>query len=540
VLGIFLVILLTAVTNQPVGNAGSIEYRQFQKGMTYVAWWHDTYVTAESDQSIQFLAETDANWVAIIVTWYQDTYTDSSVKPDADRTPTDASLMHAIQMIHRLGMSIMLKPHVDLLESERWRGEIEPRNEKAWFDSYRAFITHYAELAEDNNVEMLSIGTELNSMTQRGYTAYWLEIIDAIRRVYDGELTYAANWWPNSAWQDLGFLKELNYLGIDAYFPLTEKKDPTIFELKKAWQPWVSQIEAWQKVSGKQVILTEVGYRDLDGANIRPWDWQIEGSQDQQEQADCYQAALETFWGKPWLHGIFWWAWTYEQLPLDYTPWGKPSEAILRAWYAKPFIPDGTQSDAVPSLVAIQRAEDAIRRAYREDRTRGLDAAKRTLAESIDAYRRSSFVESEALATAAKKTADDTVNQQKYEEANNLVNQALRTVNGLRNVTLQSGDSVNFKQQAEDELATATDALARNDLENAKLHANSSIQLAERALSAERNYSEAFQAREAAAVAQQQVQNRILTYALVAAIIALLVVLAAYAIRKRNRRLTRP
>jgi len=48
------------------------------------------------------------------------------------------------------------------------------------------------------------------------------------------------------------------------------------------------------------IHFTEIGYRSIDGANKAPWDWQISGTVDLQEQADCYQAVFEVFWDRPW------------------------------------------------------------------------------------------------------------------------------------------------------------------------------------------------------------------------------------------------
>lgn len=384
--------------------------------MTYITYSPDAYATVESDTSLEALASTGANWVALIVTWYQNTtYRDSSVMPDRMMTPTDDSLIHAIRTIHRLGMKVMLKPHIGLYESEHWRGEIEPTDEKAWFDSYQAFITHYAELAQGNGVEMFSIGTELDSMTQQKYTAYWLAMIDDIRQIYGGELTYAASRSSDTAWRDFGFWEELDYIGIDAYFPLTNKTNPTVAELEEGWQKWIALIEARQGMIKKQIIFTEIGYRDIDGTNILPGDWQSEGKENQQEQANCYEAALESLWGKPWLQGIYWFSWSLVQTPRSYTPWGKVAETTLRAWYSKPFVPTGTPSDAAEALVGIQEAESAITRAHRENRTGGLGEAQSTLANATAAYDLGGFSQSETLAISAKKMADNAVNQQQIQ-----------------------------------------------------------------------------------------------------------------------------
>ena len=56
------------------------------------------------------------------------------------------------------------------------------------------------------------------------------------------------------------------------------------------------------------------------------------------QQADCYQAALESVWDEPWFAGIYWWDWSAAPSvggPQDtgFTPFGKPAEQVLRSWY---------------------------------------------------------------------------------------------------------------------------------------------------------------------------------------------------------------
>jgi hypothetical protein len=62
---------------------------------------------------------------------------------------------------------------------------------------------------------------------------------------------------------------------------------------------------------------------------------------DLQEQADCYQAVLETFWGKSWFTGIYWWNWDTDPNKggagdADYTPHDKPAEEVLKSYYLAP------------------------------------------------------------------------------------------------------------------------------------------------------------------------------------------------------------
>ncbi|MBI3460720.1 hypothetical protein HY009_07310, partial [Candidatus Acetothermia bacterium] len=69
----------------------------WQRGLAYTAWWHDLYLTPESDQSLELLDSTGANWISLLVTCYQNKLSSTRIDcPTRSLTPTDASLVHAI------------------------------------------------------------------------------------------------------------------------------------------------------------------------------------------------------------------------------------------------------------------------------------------------------------------------------------------------------------------------------------------------------------------------------------------------------------
>ena len=138
-----------------------------QNGMTIASWWPGEYSTPDADQAITELKADGPNWLALIVTQYQDTY-DSTTIYAAPGTPTDEDLVHVINQAHSLGLKVMLKPHLDLANDPgHWRGDIgqgfSDSDWTAWFSSYKAFINHYAQLAQTNGVDQFCIGTELAS-----------------------------------------------------------------------------------------------------------------------------------------------------------------------------------------------------------------------------------------------------------------------------------------------------------------------------------------------------------------------------------------
>jgi hypothetical protein len=319
---------------------GSIDLPTKQNGITYVSWRNGQYNSPSADRSLMNLAETGADWISLLVTGYQDDVGSTDIVITLKKTPTDEDLVHVIEEAHALGLKVMLKPHVDLFDDpDHWRGQIGREFESemgwdAWFSSYRDFIFRYAELAEAHGVDQFCTGTELVGTTHR--EGDWRRVIEGVRARFNGPLTYASNHGGEEvgiAWWDA-----VDYIGVDPYYPLTDKKDPTFEELKAGWQGRVEMLADLSATWGKQVLFTEIGYRSVDGANRHPWEFREGGAVDLEEQADAYRAIFEGVYEQPWFAGLFLWAWSTNPLEggsLDdgYTPHGKLAEDVIREWY---------------------------------------------------------------------------------------------------------------------------------------------------------------------------------------------------------------
>jgi hypothetical protein len=225
---------------------------------------------------------------------------------------------------------------VDLADGEV-RTNIIPSDE--WFASYKEFVLHYARLAAKYNVELLCVGTELSNTTTSRWQAQWFDIITAIKAVYKGAITYAANW---DEYDTVSFWQDVDYIGMDAYFPLTDKTNPTEDELVRGWEKHADAIEAWLKESklNKGVIFTEVGYDAIEGSNKQPWrvlPTMAKYKEDQDEQSNCLEALLVVLTKRPWFKGFYWWNYfpRPDIGPLGYTLRGKKGEKILSEWFNK-------------------------------------------------------------------------------------------------------------------------------------------------------------------------------------------------------------
>lgn len=329
--------LLIASLSIPVSSACAEQKEVFHKGVCFTTWTRDKFSSTGAVQALEMFRGFGAGHVQINVTEYQARYDSFNIR-STEHTPRKSSVKKAIRAAHKISLKVMLKPHIDVLNTgggNYFRQDIGFQDEKSWkkwFKSYEKFIIFYAKLAEKENVEMFCVGTELSFASRK--TEFWREIISKIRSVYSGELIYAANW---DNYESINFWEDLDYAGINAYFPLSEEEFPTIEEIKAGWQGWIKRIEAWHEKIKKPVIFTEIGYASYEGAAREPWKGD-EGKVDTIRQAKCYTAFFEVVWWREWFRGAYWWNFK----PMIYgggmrnrgfTPMNKPAMEILRKWY---------------------------------------------------------------------------------------------------------------------------------------------------------------------------------------------------------------
>jgi hypothetical protein len=255
---------------------------------------------------------------------------------------SDEGLAETARLARARGIKTLLKPHI-WVHSGQWVGDIEMRTEadwQRWFAAYEAFILHYAELAEREHMEGLAIGTELPKASRR--TEDWRRLIARIRETYHGPITYCANWHEA---EDVAFWGDLDFIGVQAYYPLTASPHPTLDEICTAWVPIVGRLAALSKRTGRRVVFTEVGYRSLAGCLAEPWKWDTAGAVDLGVQRDAYEAMFASVWTQPWFGGTFVWKWHpglgVAEPPTgralrDFTPQGKPALAAIRDRYLRP------------------------------------------------------------------------------------------------------------------------------------------------------------------------------------------------------------
>lgn len=244
-----------------------------------------------------------------------------------------------IEELHKHHVKVMMKPHIWM--RGEFTGHMKMSSEENWQrleKSYTEFILDFAKLAQETNTDILCIGTELEKFVMNR-PDYWNDLIKKIKDIYKGKLTYAANW---DEFKRTPFWDQLDFIGVDAYFPVSDSKTPSVEECMEGWLKHKAVIKEVSDKFEKPILFTEFGYRSVDFSGKEPWKSdRYEDPANFESQNNTTQALFKTFWEEDWFAGGFIWKWfhNYERSGGEknnqFTPQNKPVEAIIRDYYSK-------------------------------------------------------------------------------------------------------------------------------------------------------------------------------------------------------------
>jgi hypothetical protein len=297
---------------------------------------------------------------------------------------TDDELRHAVDVSRAKGLEVMFKPVVNSAD-DVWRawirfyrpvteeekaqgitGEFDPYGEtpgmregevkdlakwNQWWEDYTNYIVHYATIAQEKQVPVLCLGCEMNSTEE--FEDKWRNLIAKVRGVYHGQITYDVN---HGNEEKVKWLDDLDFISLSAYYPIPgadgqlvetpSDSTTSVEEIRAAMLPVREHLAKVSAKWDKPILFIEAGVTPVRGCARTPWvhvDERLEWPTDQQEQANYYQAMLETFSDEPWFMGWCWWDWParlYDKSDAatdrSFCIYGKQAEDVLREWYAKP------------------------------------------------------------------------------------------------------------------------------------------------------------------------------------------------------------
>jgi hypothetical protein len=270
-------------------------------------WGSDTIVSTMRD-----IKAVGATWVATHP--YGFIRGDGAVRSlQIDPEDPPAWLTRPIEEAHALGLKILIKPHLGYWGSPfRWRGEIDFDSaaawERFWYD-YEQWIVALAEACSE--ADAFVIGTELVRTLE--HERRWRQIIARIREKTPVPLTYAANW---DSYERVPFWDALDVIGIQAYFPLSDRESPDEQELTTAWQLRMEQLRDFAGEQDRCILFSELGYSRSFHAAMHPWSHEDDGQAAEHVQTVCMRAALRAVENEPSVIGAFLWKWFPNPYPI--------------------------------------------------------------------------------------------------------------------------------------------------------------------------------------------------------------------------------
>lgn len=268
---------------------------------------------------------------------------------EAPARETAAAVRRSIEQAHARGLKVLIVPHL-WAETGAWRGEIDFETDAGWQQwarGYERFLLHWAKLAADSGADMLAMGVELRTWVTSTHAPSFSRLIAKVRRVYSGPLTYAANW---DDVHDTVIWGQLDVIGLNAFFPLAEKKGATPSQLLAASEKLSQRVRELAEGWHKPVLFTEIGYTTRPDPTLRPWEWPDTMKNvvvDQRAQAEAYRALLAPFLDEPWFMGFFVWRWYADPYDMSqeaewgFSPFGKRAEVVLRDAFSTHWGADG-------------------------------------------------------------------------------------------------------------------------------------------------------------------------------------------------------
>ncbi|MCG2432037.1 glycoside hydrolase family 113 [Aequorivita xiaoshiensis] len=296
-----------------------------------------------NQENIEPILRIGANYAAIMPFGFIKNVEHPELIYNSERQWFGETIIGAEQYVNTLqknDFKVMIKPQIWV-----WRGEftggIKMNSEEDWLsleNSYKNFILDYARLAERKDVEIFCIGTELeNFIIHR--PAYWRKLVSEVRTVYSGELTYAANW---DEYKRVPFWDVLDFIGVDAYFPVSNSQTPTVSEIKSGFEKWQIELKTFSEEKGKKILFTEYGYRSVDYSGKEPWrSDKSMNSVNLQAQSNLLEGLYQSIWDENWFAGGFLWKWfiAYDKVggenDSQFTPQNKSAEAVVKKYYSK-------------------------------------------------------------------------------------------------------------------------------------------------------------------------------------------------------------
>jgi hypothetical protein len=356
---------LPAENSQPtiIGSEVVPRDSSFMGGVEFINAYDPNW-QAYLGNSFQNILEIGSDLIFLSPTWRYISGTPPVMEPDPGKDMLWDDVTQAATWAAIEGLHVGLFPSIENGAENPWASTIDHGSSwwQSWFDRYRTFLIHHADLAAQINASELIIGgsTILPALTggmlldgsSSGVPAdadsRWKQMIVDIRSHYQGTLIWAVP-YDNLATIP-SFVSDVDKIYVLISAPLANDPNPTINEMSTEFGRILDEvIYPLQQNTGKPVLIG-VQYPSIDGAYLgcyklgetcTPFDDMYESQLDYslnpvnaQTQLDIYSAIFLAINNRPWISGIISRGY-YPPVGLidgSFSIHNKPASAVIWYW----------------------------------------------------------------------------------------------------------------------------------------------------------------------------------------------------------------
>jgi hypothetical protein len=344
---------------RPAGFAAGIEFQAgFRPNWPYY-----------NPQAIQAVQAMGANWVVFTPGW---TYSRATplvfgVSPENDPFWLNSTIMISEARAANLNVAVFPVPRFAGSESEFWsNAALDSAWWQNWFEHYRAFAVHHADLSSQTGSQALILGGDwlgpalpggmLPDGSSSGVPAdaalRWQAILTEVRQHFEGQVWWALPYDPESAQDTLGFLGSTDGLYLLWSAPLALEEGASKADMRtEAERLLDSDVAPLASLTGKPVMLA-LAYPSASGVRTGcfddrgvclPWDALSQPNNpgpvdvDLDAQVDMYEAVLNALNARPYVGGLISRGFYPPTMLQDKSASvrGKPAADLLWYWFPR-------------------------------------------------------------------------------------------------------------------------------------------------------------------------------------------------------------
>lgn len=232
-----------------------------------------------------------------------------------------------IQTVKKEGFQVVLEPFPWIQQGDVGETSWDPTNKKLWFQNWekKVLLPISKEIATPYDVKGMKIAS--NFVNMEHMEKEWNSVIQNVRKEYKGNLLYQINWWYTDPYNDatfdrfskilrLSYLKKVDVISIDTWFELSDKRSPSLHEIKQSFtkthvynrnQNVVKELKTLANTFKKPIYFGGWNVPARSYALKEPWNNEVSKEFNPTIQYNGMKAYLDILGNEKWFSGFSIW-----------------------------------------------------------------------------------------------------------------------------------------------------------------------------------------------------------------------------------------